>query len=259
VSTANGNDKQDPQAKDPSEQPRKSAAAAASRARRIGGRVGSGTPAAGTAPERSSAAPGQAQPAPVSTTKRPQPTADRADTAPGQPVVLPGWLRWAPAGALSAGAITMAILLIVFSHGVWWARASAQSVREQVLAAAKTCIVDTNSYKYTALDAYETKALACATGVFQGQLRDTIEKLVKKNAPKLKAQQTTEINSNSAGIESITNDGKQWTVLLFCQLKVTNSNYPNGRTDPFGAQVTMEKVNGKWLIAKLATVSRPLG
>jgi hypothetical protein len=165
---------------------------------------------------------------------------------------------------LSAGAIGMAVLLLVFSHGVWWgpdpksvpADKSAAVVREQVLAAAKTCVAAANTYQYTDLNSYESKALACTTGEFTNQLRDTIERLIKVNAPRLKSSQTAQINRG--GIEAINDDGTQWTILLFGQLSVTNNDNQQPRTDPFAAQVRMDKTNGKWLIGALTTVSSPL-
>jgi hypothetical protein len=150
----------------------------------------------------------------------------------------------------------MAILLVTFSHGVWWAKPSGSIQREKVLAAAKTCTAVSNTYKYTQLAAFENKALDCATGTFRAQLKTTIERLIKVNAPQLKASQRAQISRG--GIETITSNGHQWTVLLFGQLAVTNTNYPKGRTDPFAAQVRMQKVNGKWLMADLKTVSTPL-
>lgn len=240
-------------------------AAAARRARRIGGRPAG--PAGAPRPE-------PAQPGEVAQTvyKRGEPApAAGLDSDLGAPepttvvvTAVPAWLNWAPAAVLGAGAVTMAVLLIVFSHGVWWGghgRATAgapdaQIVRQQVLAAAKTCVATTNTYKYSDLDTYERKALACTTGEFTGQLRDTIERLIKVNAPKLKSSQTAQINQG--GIEAITPNGNQWTILLFGQLSVTNANDAKPRTDPFAAQVRMDRVNGKWLIGALTTVSSPL-
>jgi hypothetical protein len=177
---------------------------------------------------------------------------------------VPSWLNWAPAAVLTAGALVMAILLLLFSHNVWWGTDpksvpqdhSPAVVREQVLAAAKTCVATANTYKYTDLDSYETKALACTTGEFTSQLRDTIERLIKVNAPQLKSSQTAQINRG--GIEAVSPDGKQWTILLFGQLSVTNNENKTPRTDPFAAQVRMDKVDGKWLIGALTTVSSPL-
>jgi hypothetical protein len=246
-------------------------AAAARRARRIGGRP------VPTPPARAEAAP--VPPAPAARDAVPEAVVKLAKPAPKAPAeppaaapeqtalprrAAPAWLNWAPAAVLSAGALAIAVILIVFSHGVWWGPQPATSadpkttnvVREQVLAAAKTCLATTNTYKYTELDAYEKRALDCATGRFSAQLRRTIETLIKVNAPKLKSSQTAQINRG--GIEAVSPGGRQWTVLLFGQLTVVNANDPKGRTDPFAAQVRMERVNGSWLISGLTTVSTPL-
>ena len=80
--------------------------------------------------------------------------------------------------------------------------------------------------------------------------------VIKKYAGPLKATQTAQISRGA--IESVSPHGKQWTVLVFGQLSVVNTNEPKGRTDPFAAQVTMEKVHGKWLMSGLQTVATPL-
>jgi hypothetical protein len=117
-------------------------------------------------------------------------------------------------------------------------------------------VVQANNYDYRSLDAYETRALACTTGQLTAQLKHTIDNQVKQLAPGLKAKQTAQISR--AGIESVSPDGSQWTLLVFGQLSVVNANYPKGRTDPFGAQVVVEKAHGKWLLADLKTVSSPV-
>jgi hypothetical protein len=250
-------------------------AAAARRARRIGGRPVSPTGARAEAAEDPVSVAEPASDKPVKVKKKPvtekavvskPAAADHA--APGTPAPVrpaaPAWLNWAPAAVLSAGALVMAILVLVFSHGVWWgpdpehpvSSQQANVIREQVLAAAKTCVATTNTYRYTDLDTYEAKALDCATGEFRDQLKTTIETLIKVNAPKLKSSQTAQINKG--GIEAVSSSGRQWTILLFGQLTVVNTNDPKGRSDPFGAQVRMEKVNGEWLISGLSTVSTPV-
>jgi hypothetical protein len=271
----------------PAPRPSSPSAAAARRARRIGGRP-AGTPRPDGEPEppgptEEAAEPeGPAPTQPVSVTKptsvEPAPpvvaasapaAGEDAELGPPEPrtvviTAVPAWLNWAPAAVLTAGALVMAVLLAVFSHGVWWGPdpksvpqdKSAAAVREQVLAAAKTCVATTNTYKYTDLEGYESKALACTTGEFTSQLRDTIDKVIKVNAPRLKSSQTAQINRG--GIEAVTSDGKQWTVLLFGQLSVTNTENKQPRTDPFAAEVRMNKVDGKWLMGGLTTVSSPL-
>lgn len=277
----------------PTPRPSSPSAAAARRARRIGGRPAGAARQEGE-PDKAPETDGTSEPGPAAKAKsiftrkaKPIEPAEPAtpaaaasvpaaatggdDTQLGPPepntvvvTAVPAWLNWAPAAVLTAGAVAMAILLVVFSHGVWWgpdpksvpADKSAPAVREQVLAAAKTCVATTNTYQYTNLEAFETKALACTTGQFTSQLRETIDKVIKVNAPRLKSSQTAQINRG--GIEAITPDGKQWTILLFGQLSVTNNENKQPRTDPFAAEVRMNKVNGKWLMAGLTTVSSPL-
>jgi hypothetical protein len=248
--------------KEPAAQPPKAppAASAAARARRIGGRVG---------PRPAPTADGEAAPAAVELGKpakadKPvgaQPSSSKEPAAtpadgPTSVAVIPGWLRWLPAEVLTAAALIMAVLMIVFSHGVWWAKSSGNHVREEMLAAAKTCTVKTNTYKYTALPAYSAAVKHCTTGRLTGQIDRTISTVIKKYAGPLKAVQTAQISRGA--IESVSPHGKQWTVLVFGQLSVVNSNEPKGRTDPFAAEVTMEKVHGKWLMSGLQTVATPL-
>lgn len=234
------------------------AAAAARRARRIGGKVA--TPA-GPRPVAAPAGESGAGPRPATSRTEAPPAAVRPAVARRTRPAVPGWLNWAPAAAASVGVVVLAVLLVVWSHGVWWGKdaggsADSTALRERVLAAAKTCIVDANTYKYTALDSYERKALACTTGQFTDSFRHTIETLVKVRAPQLKASQTAQ--TNLAGLEAVSPDGRQWTILVFGQLSVVNTDYPKGRTDPFGAQVTMDKVNGRWLMSNETTVSSPV-
>lgn len=255
------------------------AAAAASRARRIGGRISPADASASAPPAAAVAAPAT-EPAPARKPGRLSlrksgaaggAAADGAGDAPPtdrpaaagvvarpakSPPEVPRWLLWTPAAVLTAGVITMAVLLTVFSHGVWWGRPSSSAVREQMLAAAKTCVARTNTYKYTALDKYTVAAHECTTGRLTGQLDKTIATIVKKYAPTLKATQTAQISRGA--LEAVSPHGKQWTVLIFGQLTVVNTNDPKGRTDPFAAEVQMEKVHGKWLMSGLQTVSNPV-
>ncbi|WP_375480847.1 hypothetical protein [uncultured Jatrophihabitans sp.] len=265
------------------------AASAASRARRIGGRTAvtpAHRPTAAPTDDQDDRS-GAADFPPVSTVKRPpaaapadpdpdfdhdpdfdgpdpdpdpDPDAD-ADVAASQSsdgraaTAVPEWLRWAPGAILIAGVVALAVLMAIVSHGVWWggadSAASRNTARDQVTAAAKTCVASANTYKYTALPQFEASGAACTTGAFTAKFKSAVDTLIKPNAAKLKFSQTAQINK--AAVESVA-DG-QWTVLLFGQLSVTNVNTPKGRTDPFAAVVRMQRANGKWLIADLRTVS----
>ncbi|HEV7203620.1 MAG TPA: hypothetical protein VGN18_03360 [Jatrophihabitans sp.] len=235
--------------------PGRPAATAASRARRIGGRV----------------TPPRPGPSATETTARPAPTpvgeatslrtSPAAEPAGAQPIVItevPGWLKWVPAVVLGVVALAMVVVLAVASHGVWWSKPSPSEIRDRVLAAAKSCTAATNTYKYTAIDAAEAAGVKCTSGAYQGQYKKAMDTLIKTNAPKLKFTQTAQIND--AGVVSVTPNGRQWSVLLFGQLAITSTQTgKGGRVDPFAAIVQMENVGGKWLIVKIDPVTAVTG
>jgi Mce-associated membrane protein len=236
-------------------------AQAASRARRIGGRP---TPGAG----RRAAAPDPG-PGAVSTAKTPTAKTSTANapygTVPGAAAPakvgtatppaarrpLPTWLAWLPAAVLAAVIVLVMVLGVIASHGVWWSKKSVDTAaqREQVLAGAKSCMAKINTYDYRKLDAAEQAGAACTTGALTAQYKTAMEKLIKPQAVKVKFTQAATINS--AGIESISKDGKQWVVLIFGQLSTTDSQ--DGTTTPklsiFSAQATMQQVKGAWLVS----------
>ncbi len=227
---------------------RQGAAAAARRARRIGGL---GVPT--TREDSAGRTPAPPRPVPSPTRTAAEAGAENepgVEPGPVRVVAVPEWLRWLPGALLSAGAIAMAVLLVVFSHGVWWAQPSSAAVRDRVLAAAKTCMTAINTYKYTDMDAYERKALACTTGAFTADLRQAIESIVKVRAPQLKASQT--ISVHDVGIESVS--GSHWTVLVFAQVDLKSTTYPKGSQTPYAAEVDLEKVGGTWLLSRETTL-----
>lgn len=225
---------------------RQGAAAAARRARRIGGL---GVPTAREdATGRADVPPRNA---PVAASAEPGAENEPGgEPGPVRVVAVPEWLRWLPAAVVSAGAIAMAVILVVFSHGVWWAKPSSAAVRDRVLAAAKTCMTAINTYKYTDMDTYERTALACTTGAFTADLRQAIESIVKVRAPQLKASQT--ISVHDVGIESVS--GSHWTVLVFAQVDLKSTTYPQGSQTPYAAEIDLEKVGGKWLVSRETTL-----
>lgn len=250
-------------------------AAAASRARRIGGNTRRGAqPAPSASTEngegvrnepptgstRSRRARDEASTSPtVSFAKRPdEQSTDRPPApAPAAAAAPSSRLRWLPALVLTLAALAMAAFFAVESHGVWWARPSANAVRDQVLAAAKTCVVAANSYSYQDFDTAEQKGAACTTGPQTQRYRNAMNQL-KPKATKLKATQVAQVNA--AGVAQISQDGSQWTVLVFGQLSVhATQTGPKGRIDPFGAVVRMDHVDGEWLMSSIEPISSQPG
>jgi Mce-associated membrane protein len=231
-------------------------AAAASRARRIGGRPLPGPSVGETADVTEPAA------AKADVTKRPRRPGRPKGEEPRRPAREPRpkgrWLArlgWLPAGV--AGLAVLAVLAVAAwqSHGVWWAK-TAQGDRDrtqqEVLAVAKTCAAAILSYDYRNLDAAEAAGKACTTGQLKSDYTKAMETTVKQLAPQSKTVQTLQIAK--AGIESISPDGKQWVVLVYGQQAVTDAKTKSGdapRLDLSSPEVTLDLVGGKWLVSNL--------
>jgi hypothetical protein len=167
-------------------------------------------------------------------------------------------LRWTPAAVLGLAVVALLVLLVAFSDGVYWAKpgnssAARDKVQEKVLASAKTCFASLNSYDYRTLDASLAAGLKCTTGKFTSDYRTAFKTQITANAPTAKATQAAQVNT--AGVASISPDGKQWVVLIYGQLQVSNVSTAkkSPRIDPFGAVVTLDEVASQWLISKVGT------
>jgi len=167
-------------------------------------------------------------------------------------------LRWTPAAVLGLAVVALLVLLVVLSDGVYWAKqgnssAARDKVQEKVLASAKTCFASLNSYDYRTLDASLAAGLKCTTGKFTSDYRTAFKTQITANAPTAKATQSAQVNT--AGVASISPNGKQWVVLIYGQLQVSNVSTAkkSPRIDPFGAVVTLDEVANQWLISKVGT------
>jgi hypothetical protein len=235
-----------------------------SRARRIGGAAPRSdrpapAPAPDTEPAGGSADASQldtpAAPAPARTPEPPvEVEDDRADRADRSGRSVPA--RWLPAGVLGLAALVLLVLVAVFSHGVYWAKPDNSAgnravAQEQVLAAAKKCFVQINSYDYRDLGGLVAKDTACTTGAFTADLRKALQTQILKLAPKLHARQSAQVNK--AGIASVSPDGKEVVTLIYGQFSVTNDKTAKKqpRVDVVGAVVTVSDVNGTWRISRV--------
>lgn len=227
------------------------AANAARRARRIGGRP---TPAPRPEPE--------VEPSiePAAQRVRPDKPASSRPAQPDRAAVVRSLpLAWFPAAVLGTAAILLLGLLIWFGHGGYWDKPAQHSVstpgvteQEQVLAAAKKCFATLNSYDYRKLDDALAAGLKCTTGGFTNDYKLAFQNTIDKLAPTRKAVQTAQVNK--AGIESIGSTGKQWVILIYGQLQITNvSTEKSGspQISPVGGVLTMNDVGGKWLVSKV--------
>jgi Mce-associated membrane protein len=163
-------------------------------------------------------------------------------------------IRWIPAGMLGLPVVVLAVLCYTYGNGVWHNTRSADEVRGQVLAAAKTCTARVSSYDYRQLAAAKKDGQACATGKFKKDYTTAMDTIIAKEAPVTKTIQSVQVAK--AGIEQVSSDGNQWTLLIYGQHTVTNTTtgIDTPRLDKLSVRVTMDKVGDKWLIAKLDLV-----
>jgi Mce-associated membrane protein len=152
---------------------------------------------------------------------------------------------------LAAIAVVLAVLdVVLFVLPVQ--RSSSTAARGQVLAAAKADTALVISYNYQHVDADAAKAGATLTGAFAAEYQKSMNSIVKVQAPKLKA--VVEGQIDSAGIEAVSGDGKQVTVIVFGQQKVTNSTLTQPRTDLIRLRVTMTLVGTMWKISQVSQI-----
>ncbi|MDQ1752512.1 MAG: Mce-associated rane protein [Pseudonocardiales bacterium] len=139
----------------------------------------------------------------------------------------------------------------------WWLLtakdgASATQQREQVLSSAKAAVPLILSYNYGSFDKSVGAAKAVLTGRASTDYVQAMAGTIKPTATKTKA--VVQAQTDAAGVESVSGDGKQVTVVVFGEQKVTNTSLTAPRTDLFRVRVTMDKVNGKWLVSKFVQI-----
>ena len=108
------------------------------------------------------------------------------------------------------------------------------------------------SYSYQHFDADVAKAKAQFTGRAATDYATAMAKTIKPTAAKVKA--VVQAQTDGAGVESVSPDGRQVTVVVFGEQKVTNSTLSAPRTDIFRVRATMDLVSGHWLVSKLANI-----
>ncbi|MDP9091682.1 MAG: hypothetical protein M3N95_01750 [Actinomycetota bacterium] len=242
-------------------------AQAASRARRIGGRPMPG-PRNDLPATRTDASAGDAgaSAGAARTVTEPAPAAAPAGL-PTRPTRQPldadalrrriSRLGWIIAAVSGLAAVALLVVGLWLTDGVWWAKSSTsalrEQVRQQVLAAAKTCTAAILSYDYRTLDQNEKAGQACATGQLKADYTKLMDATVKKIAPQSKAVQVMQVAK--AAITSVSPDGKQWVVLVYGQESVTTSKVTSPRLDISSASVTLNNVGGVWLVSNMTTTA----
>ena len=127
---------------------------------------------------------------------------------------------------------------------------STQQERDAAVAAAKTEIPQVLSYNYKTLSADLARASADTTGQFSGQFGVLASQLIGPNAKK----QQTVTKAAVPVAAAVDSSGNQVTVLVFVDQSTTSKAQPKAQTNASQLRVTMQKVNGRWLVEQFTAL-----
>ena len=126
--------------------------------------------------------------------------------------------------------------------------AGSRAEREQALSTAKSSVPLILSYDYRRFDADVAAAKARLTGRAVTDYVQAMTKTIKPGATKVHA--VVQAQTDGAGVEAVSGDGNQVTVVVFGEQKVTNTSLTAPRIDLFRVRVTLDRVQGQWLVSK---------
>jgi Mce-associated membrane protein len=160
-----------------------------------------------------------------------------------------GTARRAPAWLVAA----LAVLLLALAGLDGWLLVSrpdsgSKSEREQALSTAKTAVPLILSYNYQHFDSDLSVAKARLTGRAVTDYVQAMTKTIEPAASKVHA--VVQAQTDGAGVEAVSGNGRQVTVVVFGEQKVTNTSLTAPRIDLFRVRVTLDLVAGQWLVSK---------
>jgi Mce-associated membrane protein len=145
-------------------------------------------------------------------------------------------------------AVLLAALTLVFAASARQAATRADAARE-VLGPAKTAAARILSYDYRHVQRDADAATAQLTGEFRTQYQTAMREQIVPQAPKQRAVVQAEVLS--AGVSSVNGSGTQAVVIVFANQTVTNSSLTQPRVDQVRVRLTLDKQDGRWLVAKV--------
>jgi Mce-associated membrane protein len=151
---------------------------------------------------------------------------------------------------LIAGLLVAVLAAALLNWWLWQSKynTGSQKQRQQVLSSAKTAVPAILSYNYKSFDKSVAAGRDMLTGRAQTDYVTAMNGSIKPTAVKNTA--VVQAQTDAAGIESVSPSGKQVTLVVFGEQKVTNATLTAPRTDLFRVRVTMDLVNGSWLVSK---------
>lgn len=127
---------------------------------------------------------------------------------------------------------------------------ASQQERDAAVAAAKTEIQQILSYNYKTLSADLARASADTTGQFSGEFSVMAAQMI---GPQAKQQQTV-TKAVVPVAAAVGSTGNQVTVLVFVDQSTTNKQQSKPQVNGSQLRVTMQKVNGRWLVEQFTAM-----
>jgi Mce-associated membrane protein len=125
--------------------------------------------------------------------------------------------------------------------------------RAGAVVAGRSDVEDLLSYDYRSLDADMSRAKAESTGVFAAQYAQTAARLAQEAKATRAIVQAT---ASNPGVVSASKN--QVVVLLFVDQasvkQLTGATSPTTRIDQSRVQVTMTRIDGRWLVSQLSAL-----
>lgn len=148
--------------------------------------------------------------------------------------------------------IVVLLVLLVIAAGIlagWKASQAAdakatQADRAAATAAAKTEVPQILSYSYKTLSQDLAKGAADTTGQFKGEFNLEAQQIIEPQVPK----QQVVTKAQAAAAAPVDSNGDQVTVLVFVDQSTTSKTQSKPQASQDELRVTMQKVNGKWLV-----------
>jgi Mce-associated membrane protein len=180
----------------------------------------------------------------------PDPATAVLDSEPAEVISRPDHGR-RPAPVWLAAVVVVLILALAVLDGwllVSRPQAGSRAQREKALATAKTAVPLILSYNYQHFDSAVSAAKARLTGRATTDYVQAMTKTIKPTAAKVHA--VVQAQTDGAGVESVAENGKQVTVVVFGEQKVSNTALTAPRIDLFRVRVTLNQVGEQWLVSK---------
>ncbi len=153
---------------------------------------------------------------------------------------------------LVVAGLVVAVLLVTAGLLTVRARSAdrAEQARTEATAAAEATAVDVLSYDYRHLDRDFARAKAGLTGSFVDDYAKTTRTVVRPTATEVRAVVKADVAASSV----VRADPNRVVVLLFVNQTTTSTRLDAPKVDLNRVRLTMDRVDGRWLVSKVVAL-----